>query len=103
MKNGGPCKHGVRLPNPCEECGAERRLSAPTCSRCVELEAQRDQAYEALHFANGTAELAVKHRDAAEAVIEQIRQLVTTEHESKRRFIDRVKRCLPPDPFPEND
>lgn len=36
MKNGGPCKHGVRFPNPCEQCGAERRLSATFCSAVPE-------------------------------------------------------------------
>lgn len=32
MRNGGPCKHGVRFPNPCEQCGADWRLSALNCS-----------------------------------------------------------------------
>lgn len=71
-------------------------------SRCSELESQRDQAYESLHFANGTAELAIKQRDEAESALEQIRQLVTSDHESKSAFIRRVQACLP-DPFSANN
>lgn len=40
-----------------------------------------------------------KRADEAEAVIEQIRNLVTTDHESKSAFISRVRECLPPKHF----
>jgi len=70
-------------------------LGAPPCSRCSDLE-------ESLHYCNGVAEMAMKDRDNAEAVIEQIRQLVTTDHETKNSFIRRVQACLPVDPFTEN-
>lgn len=82
---------------------SEKPIDDRPCSRCSVLEAERDQAYESLHYANGTAELAMKHRDEAESVIEQIRALVTTDHESKAAFIRRVQACLPVDPFTEND
>jgi hypothetical protein len=37
-----------------------------------------------------------------EESLEQIRQLVTTDHETKSAFIRRVQACLPVDPFTEN-
>jgi hypothetical protein len=98
-------RHGAEVaetanPVPSEIAGSG--LGASSCSRCPVLEAERDQAYESLHFANGTAELAMKHRNEAEAVIEKIRNLVTTDHESKDAFIRRVQACLPIDPFIDN-
>ena len=36
------------------------------------LERERDEAREALHYANGTAELAMKHRDTAEARVKEL-------------------------------
>lgn len=41
-------------------------------ARAEQAERERDEAREALHYANGTAELAMKHRDTAEARVKEL-------------------------------
>ena len=45
-----------------------------TCARAEQAERERDEAREALHYANGTAELAMKHRDTAEARVKELEE-----------------------------
>lgn len=41
-------------------------------ARAEQAERERDEAREAAHYANGTAELAMKHRDTAEARVKEL-------------------------------
>lgn len=88
------CPHGQAVIFPDEEL-----FNKESWDFAKQLEAKLKLALEDLHLSNGTAELAMKHRDEAQAVLEKIRSLVTTDHETKADFISRVKNCLPPDPF----
>lgn len=45
-----------------------------TCARAEQAERERDEAREAAHYANGTAELAMKHRDTAEARVKELEE-----------------------------
>ena len=80
----------------CSDCGGNSNKGS-VC-RSVAKRLRRD-----LHLATGTADLAIKHRDDAERVIEEIREIVTHDHESKEAFIARVKACLPICPFSDNN
>ena len=48
------------------------QCAAALAALSAALERERDEAREAAHYANGTAELAMKHRDTAEARVKEL-------------------------------
>lgn len=67
----------------CHQCGATGALADAIResdaiaawnrrARAEQAERERDEAREAAHYANGTAELAMKHRDTAEARVKEL-------------------------------
>ena len=52
-----------------------------------ELEAERQAAREAMHLANGTAELAMKHRDIAEAAARALKEALNEAVEYTKEYL----------------
>ena len=100
---GEPCKHGHIdgvMHKPCPECTSEMRFENEIVlckqidklnARNEELQAQIAKAEDGWHMANGVADLAMKHRNEAEAQVKELQKQVDaleTEEKSWHKLAD---------------
>lgn len=67
--------HEIRPPEVVDQALAAHDL----LDALADLRKQLDEAREAAHYSYGTAQLAMKHRDAAEAEVERLRKVVESD------------------------